>query len=114
MLRKHLRHLFPTVRTQSAFNRRLRRLWGAFILIQDAVADRLAQGDDDVMDGFPMPVAPGARSLNPGWLADIARMGQGGNDRYGYGVRIRMVLAQHGVATGGGRWPICARISWKS
>ena len=27
-VRKHLRHLFPTVLTQSAFNRRLRRLWG--------------------------------------------------------------------------------------
>ena len=27
-VRKHLRHLFPTLLTQSAFNRRLRRLWG--------------------------------------------------------------------------------------
>ena len=25
---KHLRHLFPTLLSQSAFNRRLRRLWG--------------------------------------------------------------------------------------
>jgi hypothetical protein len=47
--------LFPTVLTQSAFNRRLRRLWGTFILIQDAVAEQLAQGDYDVMDGFPIP-----------------------------------------------------------
>ena len=36
--RKHLGHLFPIVLTQRAFNRRLRRLWGAFILMQDAVA----------------------------------------------------------------------------
>jgi hypothetical protein len=47
---KHLGHLFPTVLTQSAFNRRLRRLWGAFLLIPDAVAAHLAQGDYDVMD----------------------------------------------------------------
>jgi hypothetical protein len=99
-VRKHLRHLFPTVLTQSAFNRRLRRLWGAFILIQDAVAEQLAQGDYDVMDGFPIPVAHGARSFNPGWLADIARIGKGGNDRYFYGVRMMMVINQNGVATG--------------
>jgi hypothetical protein len=99
-VRKHLRHLFPTVLTQSAFNRRLRRLWGAFILIQDAVAEQLAQGDYDVMDGFPIPVAHGARSFTPGWLADIARIGKGGNDRYFYGVRLMLVLNQHGVATG--------------
>jgi hypothetical protein len=99
-VRKHLRHLFPTVLTQRAFNRRLRRLWGAFILIPDAVAGQLAQGDYDVMDGFPIPVAHGARSFNPGWLADIARIGKGGNDRYFYGVRMMMVINQQGVATG--------------
>ena len=77
-VRKHLRHLFPAVLTQSAFNRRLRRLWGACILIQDAVAAQLAPGDYDVMDGFPSPVAHGARSFSPGWLADIARIGKGG------------------------------------
>ena len=77
-VRKHLRHLFPSVLTQSAVNRRLRRLWGAFILIQDAMAEQRAQGVYDVMDGFPIPVAHGARSFNPGWLADIARIGKGG------------------------------------
>ena len=99
-VRKHLRHLFPSVLTQSAFNRRLRRLWGAFILIQDAMAEQLAHGTYDVMDGFPIPVAHGARSFHPGWLADIARIGKGGNDRYFYGVRMMMVINQHGVATG--------------
>src|SRR5262249_23843741 len=99
-VRKHLRHLFPTVLTQRASNRRLRRLWGAFILIHDAVATYLAPGAYDVMDSFPMPVAHGARSFTPGWLADIARMGKGGNDRYFYGVRRIMVINQHGVATG--------------
>jgi hypothetical protein len=100
-VRKHLRPLFPTLLTQSAFNRRLRRLWGAFILIQDAVAETLTDaGDYDIMDGFPIPVAHGARSFTPGWLADIARLGKGGNDRYFYGVRMMMVINQYGVATG--------------
>jgi hypothetical protein len=100
-VRKHLRHLFPTLLSQSAFNRRLRRLWGAFLLIQGATAEKLGQiGEFDVMDGFPIPVARGARSFYPGHLADIARVGKGGNDRYFYGVRMAMVITQSGVATG--------------
>jgi len=89
------------VLTQRAFNRRVRRLWGAFILIQDAVAEQRAQGASDVMDGFPMPVAHGARSFPPGWVADMARIGKGGNDRYGYGVRMMMGINPTGGATGG-------------
>ena len=90
----------PPVRTQRACHRHLRRLWGACILLQDAVAAQRAQGDEDVRDGCPMPVAHGARSCTPGWWADIARSGHGGNDRDGAGVRLTMVIHQHGVATG--------------
>ena len=61
-VRKQLRHVCPPVRTQRACHRRLRRLWGACILLQDVVAAQCAQGDEDVRDGFPMPVAQGARS----------------------------------------------------
>jgi hypothetical protein len=105
-VRKHLRYLLPTVLSQSAFNRRLRRLWGAFIMIQDTVAATLARPQDiDIMDGFPIPVARGARSFHPGWLAGIARIGKGGNDRYFYGVRMVMVVNQSGVATG---WALAA------
>ena len=92
--------------SQSAFNRRLRRLWGAFIVLQDAVAQTLVTAQDyEVMDGFPIPVAHGARSFHPGWLADIARIGKGGNDRYFYGVRMMLVISCQGVATG---WALAA------
>jgi hypothetical protein len=98
---KHLRHLFPLVLGQSAFNRRLRRLWGAFLLLQDAVAAALVTAQDhEVMDGFPIPIAHGARAFHPGWLYDIARIGKGGNDRYFYGVRLLMVISRTGIATG--------------
>jgi len=98
---KHLRYLFPTLLSQSAFNRRLRRLWGAFLVLQAAVADTLVTVQDfDVMDGFPIPIAHGARSFHPGWLYDIARVGKGGNDRYFYGVRLMMVISRDGVAMG--------------
>ena len=112
-VRNHWRYLFPTVLTQSACTRRLRRLWGACILLQDAVAAQLAQGAYDVMDGFPIPVARGARSFNPGWVTDIARLGKGGDARYVYGVCMMMVSKQTGGATG---WPQarCRSAGWQS
>ena len=63
-VRTHLRPWCPTLRTPRACNRRRRRLWGAFLLLQDAVAAARAPADaDDVLDGCPLPVAPGARSF---------------------------------------------------
>lgn len=98
---KHLRPLFPGMTSQTAFNRRLRRLWGAFILLQQAVARELHCADDcEVMDCAPVPVARGARSFHPGHLADIARVGKGGNDRYFYGLHLLLVVSASGVASG--------------
>ena len=100
-VRKHLGPWCPTGRTPSAFPRRLRRLWGAFLLLPDAVAEPLGDGGPShVMEGCPRPVAHGARSVPPGWFADIARLGTGGNARYFYGVRMLMGSNPHGVATG--------------
>lgn len=98
---KHLRRFFPGMTSQSAFNRRLRRLWGAYILIQQAVANQLWSPQDcEIMDCAPIPIARGARSFHPGWLADIARIGKGGNDRYFYGLHLLLVVSSSGVATG--------------
>ena len=98
---KHLRQLFPKLTSQSAFNRRLRRLWGGFILLQQAVAGQLLTIDEyEVMDAVPVPVAHGARSFHPGWLADIARIGHGGNDRYFFGLHLLLVSSSSGLATG--------------
>lgn len=100
-IRKHWHALFPALISQSAFNRRLRRLWGGFILIQQAVAQQLVGPDEfEVMDAVPVPVAHGARSFHPGWLADIARIGKGGNDRYFFGLHVLLVASSSGVATG--------------
>jgi hypothetical protein len=102
----HLRPLFPGMTSQSAFNRRLRRLWGAFILVQQAAAQQMSNAQDfEVMDCAPVPVARGARSFHPGWLADIARIGKGGNDRYFYGLHLLLVISQSGVAMG---WTLAA------
>jgi transposase len=102
----HLRPLFPGMTSQSAFNRRLRRLWGGFIVIQHAVAQQMWSAQDyELMDCVPVPVARGARSFHPGWLADIARIGKGGNDRYFYGLHLLLVISQGGVAMG---WTLAA------
>lgn len=104
--RAHLRPLFPGMTSQSAFNRRLRRLWGAYILIQQAVAEQLWTAEDcEIMDCVPVPVARGARSFHPGWLADIARIGKGGNDRFFYGLHLLLVVSASGVAMG---WTLAA------
>jgi hypothetical protein len=100
-VRKHLHPLFPRLTSQSAFNRRLRRLWGGFILLQQAVAQQLITADEyEVMDAVPVPVAHGARSFHPGWLADIARIGHGGNDRYFFGLHLLLISSATGLATG--------------
>lgn len=101
-VRKPRRQVFPTLRRQRACTRRLRRLWRAFLLLQDAGAVQRVTGQDcEVMDGLPIPVAPGARSFHPGWLAELARMGTGGKARSFSGVRLRLVISGRGVATGG-------------
>jgi hypothetical protein len=97
----HLCPFFPGMTSQSAFNRRLRRLWGAYILIQQALAAEMSQPTDcEVMDCVPIPVAKGARSFHPGHMADIARVGKGGNDRYFYGLHLLLVVSASGAATG--------------
>ena len=76
---KHLRPFFPGMTSHCAFNRRVRRLWGAFIRLQLAISDQLAAADDcEVLDCVPVRVAHGSRSFHPGWLAGIAAIGKGG------------------------------------
>jgi hypothetical protein len=102
----HLRPLFPGMTSQSAFNRRLRRLWGACILLSQKVAEQLGSPDEcEIMDCAPVPIARGARSFHPGWLADIARVGKGGNERYFYGLHLLLVVSASSVATG---WTLAA------
>jgi hypothetical protein len=104
--RKHLRALFPGLTSQSAFNRRVRRLWGAFLILEAAAAAQLTGPEEyEILDGVPVPVARGARSFHPGWLAEVARCGKGGNDRYFYGVRLLLSVSAAGVA---GDWLLAA------
>jgi len=103
---KHLRPFFPGMTSQSAFNRRVRRLWGAFILLQMAISGPMLTVDDcEVLDCVPVRVAHGSRSFHAGWLADIAAIGKGGNDRYFYGLHLLLVVSASGLPTG---WTLAA------
>jgi hypothetical protein len=104
--RGFLRPFFPGMTSQSAFNRWVRRLWGAFILLQQAISGDLLTADDcEVLDCVPVRVAHGSRSFHPGWLADIAAIGKGGNDRYFYGLHLLLVVNASGLPTG---WTLAA------
>jgi hypothetical protein len=103
---KYWSPFFPGMTSQSAFNRQVRRLWGAFILLQQAISSPAPTADAcEVMDCVPVPVAHGARSFHPGWLAGIARIGQGGNDRYFYGLHLLRAVTASGLPTG---WTLAA------
>ncbi|NPV08617.1 MAG: hypothetical protein HPY83_11745 [Anaerolineae bacterium] len=94
---KHLRHPFPGMASQTPFNR---RLWGAFILIGQAVAQHAPTEECEMIDCVPVPIARGARSFHPGWLSDIARRGKGGNDGFFHGLRLLLAVSARGLITG--------------
>jgi hypothetical protein len=98
---KHLRPLFPGMTSQSAFNRRLRRLWGAFLLLQQALVGLLAAPPlCEIVDSVPVRVASGARRFKPGWLAGIAHSGKGGTDGFFFGLRLLVAITPDGLVTG--------------
>ena len=97
----HLRSYFPGMTTQSAFNRRLRRLWGAFWWLQQVLVGRLAAAPScEIVDSVPVRVAHGARRFKPGWLAGIAQAGKGGTDGFFYGLRLLVAITPDGLVTG--------------
>lgn len=97
----HLRSYFPGMTTQSAFNRRLRRLWGAFLLLQQVLVGRLAAPPYcEIVDSVPVRVASGARRFKPGWLAGIARSGKGGTDGFFFGLRLLVSVTPDAFVTG--------------
>lgn len=97
----HLRSYFPGMTTQSAFNRRLRRLWGAFLWLQQVLVGRLAAAPScEIVDSVPVRVAHGARRFKPGWLAGIAQAGKGGTDGFFYGLRLLVAITPDGLVTG--------------
>jgi hypothetical protein len=68
-LHKQGRALFPGLTSQSAFNRRVRRLWGAFLMMGAATATQLTGPEEyEILEGVPVPVrGEPARFILAGW-----------------------------------------------
>lgn len=98
---RHLRPLFPKLTSQSAFNRRVRRLGGVFCLMQQAIVAELEPTPVcELLDCVPLRQARGARSWAPKRMAEYARRGKGGTDGFFYGYHGLLAVTPSGLVTG--------------
>jgi hypothetical protein len=99
-LQTYGRAMFPTMLNISAFNRRVRCLWGAFVLLQQGVAQALQTEADiyECVDCLPLPAfSNGQAQRERGhWLWQSTR-GRGGHGRWFWGDHLLLSVA------GGGR-----------
>ncbi len=103
-IRAHYLTLFPSMVQRSAFNTRVRRLWGAFILLQEAIADHLSGPEDvyECLDTLPLPAFSNAqgRREEGHWLWE-STVGVGGNGGgYYTGDQVLFAHHRHGAITG--------------
>lgn len=103
-IHRHLMQLFPTMLQRSAFNERVRRLWGAFILLQQTVAEHLTVPDDvyECADTLPLPACSYAQwQREQGhWLWE-STVGTGGTSGKHYiGDQALFIHNRQGAITG--------------
>jgi len=122
-LQRHGRGWFPRLLGGSAFNERVRHLWGALVQLQQVVADALQSVDDLYLgvDCEPLPscsLAQAARHKQH-WLG-FSRLGHGGNHGgWFFGDQLLAVVTPSGVvngwllgaADGDDRWMLEAGVS---
>lgn len=103
-MQTHGRGWFPHMLGRSAFNLRVRNLYGLLVKLQQAVAVWLASPDDgyQVADCLPLPACRLAQAERSDrhWLW-LSRYGHGGTDSgWFYGDRLLTVVSPQGVITG--------------
>jgi hypothetical protein len=103
-LRAHGRGWFPTMLGRSAFNERVRSLWGAFILLQQAVADLLHNPADlyECVDCEPLPAMSNSQALNRSghWLWESTAGHGGTSGGFFTGDHVLAVVSATGAVTG--------------
>lgn len=124
---RHWRGYFPTMVSQSDFNRRGRDLVGALSQFGPALAAHLSQQPAwaaaySVLDSVPVPLMRCCRGRRHRCFADEADLGYGGSDkeRY-YGVQLLAEVSQAGLITGfvigpastDDRWLVEALARWR-
>jgi hypothetical protein len=127
-VRRHWRHYFPRVLSQSAFNRRVRDLPQVLTALGPALAERLSaslrpQPVYQVLDGVPVPLMRRYRGERHRVFGSEASVGRGGTGhRWYYGVRLVSLVDNQGCITGfvigpaatAEHWLADALLRWRS
>jgi Transposase DDE domain len=102
-LQAHGRALFPTMLQRSAFNRRVRCLWGAFVLLQQHVAALLDSPDYlyECVDTLPLPALSNGQAQHQSshWLWQ-SRRGLGAYGSFFWGDQLLLSVQPSGAITG--------------
>lgn len=103
-MQRHGKHWFPHMLERSAFNRRVRELWGVFVGLQQMIAEKTESGQAvfECVDTLPLPactVGQADRSRRH-WLWDSG-WGRGGNSgKWVFGHRLLGCIRSDGMVTG--------------
>lgn len=119
-----LRAYFPVLLSQSAFNRRARRLGPVCTQLMVRLAETLgaATSPYQVVDTTPVPLARQCRGQHHRLFADEAAVGVGGSDhQFYYGCALLLAVAADGPITGfvlgpantQDRWLLDALLTWR-
>jgi hypothetical protein len=100
----HGRKLFPHMLQRSAFNARVRWLWGAFIILQQVIGARLSSTQDiyECVDSVPLPAFSNGQACREAghWLWE-SQTGHGGTTGSFYtGDQVLASVTASGVVTG--------------
>lgn len=122
---RQLAGCFPVLLSQSAFNRRVRRLGPMCVRLLLALADVLGSADTpyQIVDTTPVPLARQCRGERRRLFTETeAAVGRGGSDRsYYYGCSLLLLVAADGPITGvvlgpantQDRWLLDAALTWR-
>jgi hypothetical protein len=96
----HLREYFPTIPSQSQFNRRVRALEGEMKLLQSHLATQLADGSAiyHILDTTLLPVVVRVRACRKGLFAGQATFGRcASKTEWIYGFKVGLSISPEGV-----------------
>jgi len=117
---------FSALLSQSAFNRRARRLSGGLATVLSRIATELGVADDhyEIVDGLSVPLAQRCRGERHRlFTPEQANVGRGGAGKgWYYGVSLLLSVSASGPITGcvvapantGERWALSALLTWRA
>jgi hypothetical protein len=102
-LQAHGRCWFPQMLKKSAFNERVRKLWGALVQLQQAAAEWLGRSSSayECVDSLPLPAfSRGQAQREAGHWLWSSRLGRGQYGEWFWGDRLLTSVSQQGAVTG--------------